>query len=252
MNKFIYIFIGIFFSQLALAQGFQDKEFLRYRVHYGFLNAGFASLQVSEVNHNGVPHYYLLGEGSSTGAVRAFFRVDDKYESYVRKSDMRPTRFIRNIQEGGHEKHRILDFNHDTRVVTINDLKGKRVTYERFDRPVQDMLSAYYFLRTKSNNDFKTGEFQSVDIFMDGEVFPFRLKVEGRERIKTRFGYINAIKLQPFVQKGRVFKAQESVTMWVSDDLNLIPLRIKAELVVGSLNADLHEYKNLKYDIQFE
>lgn len=252
MNKFIYIIIGLFLSQIALAQGFQDKEFLRYRVHYGFLNAGFATLKVNEVMFEGEPHYHLIGEGSSTGAVRAFFKVDDRYESYMNKKDLTPTRFIRDISEGGHEKHRILTFNHSTRVVTINDLKGKRVTYERFHTPVQDMLSAYYFLRTKSNHDFRTGEFQGVDVFMDGEVYPFKLKVEGRERIKTRFGYINAIKLQPFVQEGRVFKAQESVTMWVSDDLNLIPLRIKAQLVVGSLDMDLHEFENLKHPINFE
>lgn len=252
MNKYIYIIIIFFISQLTLAQGFQVNEFLKYRVHYGFLNAGFATLKVSETNLNGVPHFHVVGEGSSTGAVRAFFKVDDRYETYFDKTNFRPTKFIRKIKEGGHEKNRILTFNHKTKVVTINDLKGKRVTYERFNTPVQDMLSAYYYLRTKSNHDYKTGEFQSVDIFMDGEVYPFKLKVEGRERIKTKFGLIDAIKLKPFVQSGRVFKAKESVTMWVSDDANLIPLKIKADLAVGSLDMDLYEYKNLKHNLAFK
>ena len=249
--QYIYVLLSFFVGHFALAQGFQDKEFLKYRVHYGFLNAGFATLKVNETMLNGTPHFHVVGEGSSTGAVRAFFKVDDHYETYFEKSKNTPTKFIRKVQEGGHEKNRILTFNHNTKVVTINDLKSRRVTYKRFDKPVQDMLSAYYFLRTKSHNDYKTGEYQGVDVFMDGEVYPFRLKVEGRERIKTKFGYIDAIKLRPFVQSGRVFKAEESVTMWVSDDSNLIPLRIKADLAVGSLDMDLHEYKNLKYDIDF-
>ncbi|NNC70060.1 MAG: DUF3108 domain-containing protein, partial [Flavobacteriaceae bacterium] len=47
------------------------------------------------------------------------------------------------------------------------------------------------------------------------------------------------------VQSGRVFKEQESVTVWISDDKNKIPLRVKASLAVGSLRADLDAYKGL-------
>lgn len=247
----IYVLLALFIGSVAFAQGFKEGEFLKYRVHYGFLNAGFATLKVDETTHNGRPHYHVVGEGSSTGAVRAFFKVDDRYETYFDKYKFTPSKFIRKVREGSHEKDRILTFDNQRKVVTINDLKGKRVTYERFTNQVQDMLSAFYYLRTKTNNDFKTGEYQKVDVFMDGEVYPFQLKVEGRERIKTKFGYINTIKLTPYVQSGRVFKAKESVSMWVSDDLNLIPIKLKAELAVGAIEMDIHAYKNLKYNIDF-
>lgn len=252
MNKFLYVLFTFFFSYFAIAQGFQDDEFLKYRVHYGFLNAGFATLKVNETNYNGKPHYHVVGEGSSTGAVRAFFKVDDRYETYFDKNRFTPSKFIRKVREGGHEKDRILTFDHSRKVVTINDLKAKKVTYAQIPANIQDMMSAFYYLRTKTNNDFKTGEFQNLNIFMDGEVYPFRLKVDGRERIKTKFGYVNAIKMTPYVQSGRVFEKQESVSMWVSDDLNLIPLKLKASLAVGSLEMDLHSYKNLKYKTDFK
>ncbi|MDO5655585.1 MAG: DUF3108 domain-containing protein [Flavobacteriaceae bacterium] len=252
MKKTIYILIAVFISAFSTAQGFQDKEFLRYRVHYGFLNAGFASLKVTETMYNGKQHYHVLGEGSSTGAVRAFFKVDDRYETYFDKNKFTPSKFIRKVREGKHEKDRVLTFDNQRKVVTVNDLRAKTVTNVRFENQVQDMLSAFYYLRTKSNNDFKTGEFMKVDVFMDGEVYPFSLKVEGRERIKTKFGYINSIKLTPYVQAGRVFEAKESVSMWVSDDLNLIPLKLKANLVVGSLDMDLHNYRNVKYPLNFK
>ena len=89
------------------------------------------------------------------------------------------------------------------------------------------------------------------NIFLGDETLKFRLKVLGRETLKTKFGKIAAIKIRPYVQSGRVFKESESVTMWISDDDNLVPLKIKAGLLVGSLNADLNEYKNLKYPITF-
>ena len=252
MKYYISAIFSLFLISIASAQGFQDKEFLKYRVHYGFLNAGFATLKVEETNFNGKPHYHVVGEGSSSGAVRAFFKVDDHYETYFTKNTYKPSKFIRKTVEGNHEKDRILTFNHSTKVVTFNDLKGKRVTYHRISENVQDMLSAFYYLRSKSNNDFKTGEYQTLNVFLDGEEFPFKLKVEGREKIKTKFGTIDAIRMKPHVQSGRVFKEQESVTMWVTDDANLIPLKIKAELAVGSLEMDLHAYKNNKYDLDFK
>ncbi len=89
------------------------------------------------------------------------------------------------------------------------------------------------------------------NIFLGDETLKFRLKVLGRETLKTKFGKIAAIKIRPYVQSGRVFKESESVTMWISDDDNLVPLKIKAGLLVGSLNADLNEYSNLKYPITF-
>jgi hypothetical protein len=47
------------------------------------------------------------------------------------------------------------------------------------------------------------------------------------------------------VQSGRVFKEQESLTVWISDDNNRLPIRIKADLAVGSIKADLEEFKGL-------
>jgi len=48
------------------------------------------------------------------------------------------------------------------------------------------------------------------------------------------------------VQSGRGFKEQESLTVWISDDNNKLPVRIKAELAIGSIKADLDAFKGLK------
>lgn len=68
----------------------------------------------------------------------------------------------------------------------------------------------------------------------------------GREDITTKFGVVSSMIFRPLVQSGRVFKEQESLTVWVSDDDNRLPIRIKADLAVGSLKADLDSFKGLK------
>jgi hypothetical protein len=68
-----------------------------------------------------------------------------------------------------------------------------------------------------------------------------------RETIRTKFGKVQTLVFRPYVASGRVFKEQESMTVWVSDDDNKIPLRIKADLAVGSIKADLDAFKGLKH-----
>ncbi|MEK9782962.1 MAG: DUF3108 domain-containing protein, partial [Flavobacteriales bacterium] len=68
----------------------------------------------------------------------------------------------------------------------------------------------------------------------------------------TTFGKIRCLKFIPSVQSGRVFKDTESVTIWVSDDLNRIPIRIEASLAVGTLHIDLERFRNLNNPFEIQ
>jgi len=83
-------------------------------------------------------------------------------------------------------------------------------------------------------------------MFFDDEITKFKLKFIGREDLETKFGTIPTMIFRPMVQTGRIFKEQESVTVWISDDENKLPVSIKASLAVGSLKADLDGFKGLK------
>ena len=91
-----------------------------------------------------------------------------------------------------------------------------------------------------------------MSVWIDDELFPFQLKVAGIEKISTKFGKVNCLKIIPSVVSGRVFKDKEGVTMWVTNDQNRVPVLIKAELAVGSLKASIDSYANVKYPIKFE
>ncbi|MFA7687554.1 MAG: DUF3108 domain-containing protein [Moheibacter sp.] len=233
------------------SQNYQSGEYLQYRIHYGILNAGFATLKVNSVKYEGKPHFHVVGEGSSSGAVRAFYKVDDRYETYIDAATNKPSKFIRKISEGGYTRDQVFTFDHKKKIATINDRKAQKVSYREFSSDVQDLLSAFYYLRNYDTDKLKTGDFIGVDILMADETYKFKLKILGRESMKTKFGHIKCIKIQPYVQSGRIFKASESVTMWVTDDKNHVPIQIKADLAVGSLKADLHSYNNVKHKLNF-
>ena len=229
---------------------FKSGEWLRYKMSYsGFLRAGSAILEVKEKELNGKKVFYTKGTGWTSGMIKWFFKVDDKYESYFDKDTIKPYLFKRKINEGGYKKHRITSFNYNSNKAYIQDITKQKDTTVAFNN-VQDMMSSFYYLRNIDVKKLKKGDEVKLDMFMDSQVYPFKLRFLGREKLRTKFGKINSLIFRPLVQSGRIFKAQESVTIWITDDANKIPIKMKASLSVGSLRAELEKYRGLANPFQ--
>ncbi|MDR1876186.1 MAG: DUF3108 domain-containing protein [Flavobacteriaceae bacterium] len=248
---FLSFSVFFIFADSLSAEQFKNGEYLRYRIHYGILNAGYATMTTNEVTYNGKPHYHVIGEGYSTGAVKVFFKVEDHYETYMDKSTLLSSKFIRKIREGSYVRDQTMVIDHTNKKITYTNNKNKTSKNYTYTGQIHDMLSAFYYLRNMNTDNYKPGDFISLDVFMDDETLNFKIKILGRENIKSSFGSVKCLKIRPYVLAGRVFKEQEGVTMWVTDDSNHVPIQIKAELAVGSLKADLSDYKNLQTPINF-
>ncbi len=226
---------------------FQTGEWFKFRVHYGLINAGYATLEVQDGVINNKKVYHVIGKGYSTGMSRFFFKVDDLYESYFDKVTGNPYKYVRKIDEGGYTKNQEGFFNQASDRVLVKDYENKTEKTFVIPNNTQDIVSTFYYLRNYPTiNKLKVGESVSIDMFFDEETTKFKLKFIGREDLKTKFGVIPTMIFRPLVQSGRVFKEQEALTVWISDDDNKIPVRIQASLTVGSIKADLDGFKGLK------
>lgn len=249
MKKYLLlalVFITVSFDTQK-PDAYDTGEWFKFRIHYGFVNAGFATLEIKDAVKDGKKVYHAIGKGYTVGMSRFFFKVDDNYESYFDKITNKPYQFVRKIDEGGYKKNQEGFFNQDANKVLIKDYKNKTEKTFSVTENVQDIISTFYFLRNHPNIDkLKVGESIVVDMFFDDETFKFKLKFIGKEDLKTKFGTLSTMIFRPIVQSGRVFKEEESLTVWISDDENKIPLRIKASLAVGSIKADIDGFKGLK------
>ena len=243
------------FSNAQNDMAFKNGEWFKYKLSYsGWFKAGEATVNLNEdVNNNQLLHAKMIGK--STGAVNLFFKVYDRYESYFYKKNIKPYRFIRNINEGGYSKNIEILFDQTTKVAKVNNLKKKLSNNFSFNENSQDMVSVFYYLRNFFRiDDLDKNNEIAIDMFFDSENYSLKIKYLSTEIINTNFGKILCHKIQPYVQSGRVFKKDESLTMWISADKNRIPMRIKADLIVGSIRIDLDSFSNLNhpFEIKFD
>lgn len=256
MKKFLILFFVIILTGFQIdnpnyqkVSSFGDGEWFEFRMHYeNFINAGKAEISLKETKYKNKKVYHAKGYGYTTGLTKLFFKVEDDYQSIFDKETGRPYKYVRKINEGGYTKDQEGFFDQSKKNVLVKDYKNK--TEETFDvtENTQDILSSFYYLRNYPNIDnLKMNETVEIDMFFDGEVFGFKLKFLGKEDVKTKFGNVPALKFRPYVQSGRVFKEKESLTVWVSADKNKLPIKMKADLAVGALHADIERFKGLKH-----
>lgn len=260
MKKPIVLFCFLFLSQLNFGQEtkpqvFKAGEWLKYKMSYsGFLKAGTAEFELSETTLNGKKVFYAKGSGKTSTVIGWFFKVRDKYESFFDQDSVIPYLFQRDVYEGGYTIKRDTRFDYDKKIAYVEDHKHQTKKEVPIAGKVQDMISAFYFLRNQNIDHIKPGDEIDLNMFFDSKSFPFKLRFLGRETLKTRFGKIKSLKFRPLVQAGRVFKENESVTVWVTADQNKVPIKMKASLSVGSLRAELIAFKGLanSFEIIFD
>ncbi len=229
-------------SQYAFTTG----EKLTYRLHYGFVDAGEATVEVRETDYSrlGREMYHVVGKGRTLGAFNWFFKVKDRYESYMDKQSLLPWKFVRRIHEGKYKKEQDYTFHHQR--AAVDNGKG---SYYEIPLGAQDMISAFYYARSMDFESASPGDKFTIQTFMDDEVFDLNIKYLGKETISLRNGKFRCMKFVPIVQEGRIFKDSDDLQVWITDDENKIPILAKAEILIGSIKMEVVDYEGLAHDI---
>lgn len=223
---------------------FKKGEILEYDASYGFFDAAKVTLEVASKSEivNGRKTMHIVGKGKSLGTFRWFFKIEDRYETFIDEKAILPWKFIRHVREGGYKLDRGIEFDHykNKAKVAQKDTNSYKVKPN-----TQDLLSAFYYCRTLDLQNAKLGQEFIINTFFDREMYPLKIKFLGREKIKIKLGEFDCLKFRPILEKGRVFKDEEGMILWISDDANKVPIRLKTDLMIGSIKLDLTGYKNL-------
>ncbi|MEP7258278.1 MAG: DUF3108 domain-containing protein [Flavitalea sp.] len=226
---------------------FNANEFISFKVFYTvaglYVGAGEASFTSLPEMLNNRPVFHVVGEGKTFGFYDNFFKVRDRYETFIDTVTLQPYKFIRNIYEGGYKKFENVNFNKVTNTAVTNDGVFKVPSC------IQDVLSSIYYARNIDFDKYKAGDKIPFSLFLDKEVFNMYIRYVGKETVKTKYGKFKTIKFRPLLLKGTIFEGGEKMTVWISDDKNHIPVRIESPISVGSIKVDMMTYRNLRHPL---
>ncbi len=259
--KYVLVLLLIWQNSSAVCQGFTYRkidnrafdvgEKLRFKVYYqsfltGKVNAGTATLEVKNTNRKFHRRevFHIVGNGKSNPAFDMFFKVRDRYETYMDKDALIPHLFIRRTREGGYTKNDDVYFDHENGIATSSR------TTKSITPNIQDIISAVYYMRTINFDDARVGQNFSVDFFLDDSAYVSVIQFVGREVVEIELGIFHCLAFKPMVATGEVFSNPYPMKLWVTDDKNKLPILAKSEVIVGSVVMELTDFSGLSNPVE--
>jgi hypothetical protein len=256
------IFIGCFLAfraplisqEFRTNNTFQEGEAITYEAAYNWgpiwVNAGLVTFTVEKDKYLGKESYHLKSTGKTYPSYDLLYKVRDYYESWIDPATFLSFEFRRQIYEGGYSLINTLKFDHPgNRIIsnTKSNNNPQRTDTLKMHPGAFDMLSAVYFTRTIDLSSLKTDVKIPVWVIIDDCFYSIYLRSLGKEIIETKDGTkYRCVKISAKMVQGTIFRGDEDVLIWVTDDENKIPVYIEAKIIVGTVKAYLKSTKGLK------
>lgn len=246
--KQLFILVLSFFTITISAQSYRNVdnkafdtgEKLTYDIAFsslltGNMTAGKLTLEVmpDKKTVTNRSAFHVVAQGNSTGFIEFFYKVNDRFESYIDEKAIVSLKFIQRKRENNYKKNDTMYFNQLER-------KAKS-SQKEFDIPANahDMVSALYFARTLEFDKIAKGSSFNIPFVIDDSVYHSKIIFIGRQIVKTKMGEFSCFAFKPMVATGKVFDQKYPMTFWVTDDSNHIPVLIESKLSVGKARIEI-------------
>lgn len=220
---------------------FKVGEKLKFRVHYGVINAASISMSVDQSTViNGRNAFAVKVDGETLKSFDWAYKVRDKFQSWIDAEALAPVRYAKTVRENKYFDEDIAIYMHDKKKMRNSDGELAMPAY------TQDIASALYYARNLNFTNAVVNQSYPIDVYLDNKIYNLNFTFLGRETLNTDIGKVKCIKLRPKLVVDRVFKSSNDMTVWISDDANHIPIRVQSAIKVGSLKVDITSYEGLK------
>jgi hypothetical protein len=254
-NRLVYVFLFIISTSFLLEsqtsssgtefryvenKAFKEGEKLTFDLNYGFVTAGIAVMEIPRIKRiSGRNAYHINFEVNSVPSFDMFYKVRDRYESYLDVEGLFPWRFEQHIREGSYKR----DFS-----AFFDQRRGKAKTSEgEYEIPlyVNDIISAFYYARTLDYSDMQVNDLIHLQNFYKDKVYDLDVKFLGKETVEVPAGKFNCIIVEPLVKEGGLFKHEGNIIIWLTDDELKVPVKVRTKIIIGHVEARLTSYEGL-------
>ena len=242
-------------SEESLA--FQHGEKMEFVLHYqwGTINTDVATatVELDSLTYNGEKAFRCSAYGKTSRMFDLFFKVREDFDSWFTRDGLKPLKFTRDTYEGGYEARNTYHYIWDAAEPYIAaDVYSSKRGMKAITLPLTpctfDLPSLFFFARNMDFDVVEPGRRYPMTFAIDDDVYNVYFILHGRETRKIPgLGTVKTIKFAAKLLEGEVFKGEEDMLIWVSDDENRLPVYFEAPLLVGVASGRLSGYKGLKH-----
>jgi len=233
MLKLIYTIAGLL--MFGLLQGQNTHEKFTFELRFGWIKGGEATYQTKDTLIN--KHHELHAElhGYTTGFAQMLYSVNDQFESILSYDELLPYFSTKNLMEQNYRYTEKVEFDHENGKAVSN-----RSGTHFVDNGICDISSLMYNLRFSGRLDhLNPNEIIEIPFWDTNEWYILKLKYTGIEKVKTRLGYFECIRLEPQQVSGRFFNKNNPVNIWITNDSIKLPVLMELNFSIGSVKCEL-------------
>ena len=204
-------------------------EELTYKATFGGIHAGTARMKVDGIEIvRGRPAYHVVF--SVDGGI-PFFRVHDRYESWIDIETLASLRHRQQISEGRYKR------------TTSYEIYPERSEYQKEGDSVRasvsnplDDGSFIYAVRTAG---VRVGETRRDDRYFRPDKNPVVLTGVRQENVTVDAGTFATTVIRPSIRTSGIFSDDGQAQVWFTDDENRYPVQVKAKFSKFTLTLEL-------------
>ncbi len=242
MKRLLGLILLLLLAGRGLAQGipFGPGEEIQFRIGWGFINAGTSWLRVKDtVTVRDRLCWQIESEARSNEVISKLYPVRDRVLSWMDVRDLTSRGVAKHLREGSFKRDRVFEI--DPEGGEIRQLKeGELHKQAELEHHVQDVLSAFYWVRTQPLEVGRELHVKAVDNMKHYEL---AIRVLKRETVKVRAGEFDCFLIQPLLVGDGLFKADGEIWIWVTADERRIPVKMKSKIFIGSIHAQMENYR---------
>jgi hypothetical protein len=168
--------------------------------------------------------------------------IKDKFVSYWHAEGQRSLGSDFFVDENNKRRRQRIQMKDSRTAHVIRQHEGAQPVEATHELPEgsMDLASATFALR---NRGIAEGQEYTYPVFTGRKSFMLRAKVEGRQPLRTVMGEREVFRVKLQTDFSEKLQTKRDIVAYFTTDSSHVPVRIEAEFVLGSIVADLAEYK---------
>lgn len=210
---------------------FKVGEHLTYTLRFNIIKMGRGYLSVESIDTiAGIPSYHVKFQANTSKFADIIFRVRDKIDIWLNKTDLTTLKIDKEINEGNYHKnyYTLIDYANSIAITNKDTIK--------INGTIRDPYSLLYYFRTIPLN---VGQILDFTTFDNKKLTDFQVIIDGKETVKTPAGKFPCIIVKPFREGKTLLKNEGDMKIWFSDDELHLPVQIQIKLKFGSMLLQL-------------